>query len=99
MKVYFSKRATNKLHKLLDYLESDWSEKVRDDFIQKLDNAIGNIKQFPESFPESKRKQGYRKCILTKQISIYYRIKNKEIEVSTLFDNRQKPNKLNKEIK
>ena len=94
MKVYFSKTAAHKLENLLEYLEVEWSLKVKSKFIKKLDNAISTISTFPEVFPQSSIKKGYRKCVITKQTSIYYRIKNNEVEISTLFDNRQNPTKL-----
>lgn len=95
MNVYFSKTAAKKLEKLLDYLETEWSLKVKNNFISKLDNAVQTISIFPEAFPQSAIKKGYRKCVVTKHTSLYYRIGNNKIEVSTLFDNRQDPRKLN----
>jgi plasmid stabilization system protein ParE len=51
--VILSKRASNKLEKLLEYLESKWSLKVKKAFIGKLDNALAQISKYPGSAPKS----------------------------------------------
>jgi plasmid stabilization system protein ParE len=38
--VYLSKRAANKLEKLLEFLASEWSIKVKRAFIVKLETAL-----------------------------------------------------------
>ena len=50
-----SKTAEKKLEKLLKYLLEKWSEKVKAEFIQKLDRGIEIIRIQPEIFPESKK--------------------------------------------
>ena len=49
---------------------------------------------FPISYPPFEKFPDIRKCVLTKHISLYYKINNKDIEVLTLFDTRQNPDKL-----
>jgi plasmid stabilization system protein ParE len=48
-KVILSKRTSKKIDKLLNYLEFKWSEKVKQDFISKLDKSIKKVREFPES--------------------------------------------------
>jgi plasmid stabilization system protein ParE len=48
-KVILSKRASSKLEKLLEYLEIEWSENVKQNFIRKLDTTLEIIKKYPES--------------------------------------------------
>jgi hypothetical protein len=50
----------------------------------------------PESCPKSKELGGIYKCVVTQQTTFYYRIlaDKKEIEIITLFDTRQDPDKL-----
>lgn len=97
-KVVISKTAERKLETLFDYLVKEWSVKVKKDFVEKLDSSIEIIKKQPEIFPESKKGKSLRKCVITKQTTLYYRYNSKRINVVTLFDTRQDPNKLNKEI-
>jgi plasmid stabilization system protein ParE len=54
--VVLSKKASQKLEELLEYLETEWSAKVKEDFIVKLDKSLYLIKQFPfGSFSFEKR--------------------------------------------
>lgn len=97
-KVVISKTAKRKLEKLFEYLIKEWSVKVKKDFVEKLDSSIEIIKNQPEIFPESKKGKSLRKCVVTKQTAIYYRYNSKRINIVTLFDTRQDPSKLDKEI-
>lgn len=93
--VVLSATAKTKLEALLVYLQREWSEKAKQEFIEKLDIKIKQVSRFPKSCPESATFKNLYKCVVTKQTTFYYRIKQKEIEVITLFDSRQDPQKLN----
>lgn len=97
-KVVISKTAERKLDKLFEYLITEWSVKVKTDFVKKLDSSIEIIKNQPEIFPESKKGKSLRKCVITKQTTLFYRYNSKRINIVTIFDTRQNPNKLDKEI-
>lgn len=101
MKVFLSELAENKLLKLNDFLLENWNLKVRNDFIKKLKSKIDQISEQPESCPQSSEFKGLFKCVITKQTTFYYRINfgRKEIEIITVFDTRQNPDKLEKDIK
>ncbi|MCF6279292.1 MAG: type II toxin-antitoxin system RelE/ParE family toxin [Flavobacteriaceae bacterium] len=60
------------MERLFDYLLAKWSVKVKNDFIKKLDKNLLLIKKHPESFPLS-QKVGLRKCVITKQTTLYYK--------------------------
>ena len=98
-KITLSKRASNKLEKLLKYLEAEWSEKVKRDFIGKLDKSLSIIQKNPDSFEKSDLIKGLHKCVVTKQTTIYYKHDKNKIYIVTLFDNRQNPIKLKRETK
>jgi plasmid stabilization system protein ParE len=97
-KVAISKTAERKLDELFSYLIENWSNKVKNDFIRKLDSSIEVIKNKPEIFPESKKGKNLRKCVITKQTTLFYRFTSKQINVVTIFDTRQNPVKLNKDL-
>lgn len=101
MKVFLSELAEVKLSKLSNYLLENWSLKTRDDFISKLTEKIQQISRQPKSCPTSSKFKNLYKCVVTKQTTFYYRINSdkKEIEIITIFDTRQNPNKLNQDIK
>lgn len=96
--IKLSEKAEKKLDKLLDFLEKEWSIKVKDEFIKKLDKSLTQIKVYPDSFPKSDTTKGLHKCVITKQTILYYKFSNVSIYIVALFDSRQDPNTLNKEL-
>ncbi len=73
---------------------------MRNDFVTKLNKKIHQISSQPNSCHKSKFSRGLYKCVVTKQVTFYYRIEisTNEIEIITFFDTRQDPNKINNEI-
>lgn len=88
-----------KLDSLLVYLENEWSTKVKHNFILKFDKSLKQIQKLPDSFPESEKIRGLRKCVVTKQTTVFYRYSDTSIDVITIFDNRQNPKSQKKEMK
>ena len=100
-KVYLSPLATRQLELLLDYLEFEWSKRSRNTFLEKIKRSFKKISLQPRSCPESASFQNLFKCVVTKQTSFYYRIieSEKEIEIISIEDNRQDPDKVEEELK
>ena len=98
-KIVLSKRASVRLEKLLEYLEQEWSLKVKDDFVKKLDKSLNQIQKFPESCPKTDFVKGLHMLVVTKQTSLFYQFDSKAIKIVTIFDNRMNPAKLKKELK
>lgn len=100
MKVFLSELAESKLLKLSEYLLENWSLRTRDKFIEKFTERINQISAQPESCPKSDGFDELYSCVVTKQTTFYYRVLTavKEIEIITIFDTRQHPDKLKKDI-
>ena len=96
--VFLSPLAERKLIILLDYISEQWGVNSKNKYLSKFKSAISQISTHPKSCPESLEMEGLYKCVVTKQSSFYYRIRNKEIEIITLFDNRQDQFKIFREI-
>ena len=97
-RVVLSKRSSNRLGKLLEYLENEWSLKDKNNFLKKLDKSLAQIQKYPEGCIETNSVKGLRMLIVTKQTSLFYKFNSKTIFVITIFDNRMNPTKLKKEI-
>jgi plasmid stabilization system protein ParE len=98
LRVFLSPLAERKLFVLLDYLTEEWGIVAKDKFLLKFKNAVNQVSIQPKSCPES-NENGIFRCVVTPQSSFYYRIKNDEIEIITLFDNRQDQQKIFEELK
>jgi plasmid stabilization system protein ParE len=93
-KLIWSDEALSNLKGIIDYLENRWTKREIKIFAQLLDKQLILIKNNPYLFAETDTSNGLRKSVLSRQITIYYRISNFEIQIITLFDSRQNPNKL-----
>jgi len=80
-KIILSKRASKKLDKLLEYLESEWSLKVKTDFIKKLDKSLNQIQRYPESCQKTDFVKGLHRLVVTKQTTVFYRFDSKIITI------------------
>lgn len=90
-KILWTKEANDNLDSILKYLEENWTEKEIRKFAQKLNTRINIIKQNPKAFPFLISKIELRKSVLTRQTTIYYKVKKDSIVIVALFDNRKKP--------
>ncbi len=95
-KIVWSDEALSNLKNILSYLEDNWTPKEIKKFAIILDRQLVRIQNNPRLFPESTIYVNIRKSVLTKQVSIYYRIKEYDVELISLFDNRQNPKRLNR---
>jgi plasmid stabilization system protein ParE len=95
--IRLSVRAKRKLAKLLSFLETEWSTQAKKDFVHKLDDCLKKIQTLPESFPESEAVKGLRKCVVTKQTTLFYKYSDSTIDIVTFFDTRQNPKSITRE--
>ncbi len=92
--IVFSERASKELTSILEYLEDEWSAKTSIDFTNMLNEKLIHIITNPYLYPPFKNKKQIRRCVVNKQVSAFYRIKNSDIQIITFFDNRSNPKKL-----
>ena len=78
---------------LLDYLNSKWSERTSKKFLNKLKENLDLIQINPELFPVSEFEE-LRKCVVSKQTTVFFIIEKNKIYIVSVFDTRQNPNKI-----
>ena len=78
---------------VLEYLEQKWTSKEVEIFIDRTDEVINYLSENPRQYIHSKKKDAYR-AVITRQVSLYYRIKLTEIELLIFWDTRQNPDNL-----
>ena len=99
LKIFLSVSAQKQLEELSKYLTDHWGSESCRKFILMFDSCLETISEFPDAFPVSYKNKNLHRCIIAKQVSIFYRVKNNTIEIAFLFDNRQSPDKLGNLIK
>ncbi|MCB0801982.1 MAG: type II toxin-antitoxin system RelE/ParE family toxin [Flavobacteriales bacterium] len=92
-KIRWTTEANRNLIDIEEYLINKWSEKVAKSFFKKLDSRLEIISRRPLVFPATQHSQHLRRCVLTKQTTIYYLVKSKYVEVISIFDTRQTPDR------
>lgn len=88
MTVVLSQKASDQLNNLFDYLENNFSSNTRRKFQKRIDRFIAALKLFPNSFTISEIFEGCRKCVVSPQTSIIYRVVGDVIEIVAFIDNR-----------
>lgn len=83
--------AVNDFADILDFVSTNWDNKVANQFIDIVENAIDQISGNPKQFPLIYRKEKIRRCVLTKHNSLYYRDLKTQIDILRIFDTRQDP--------
>ena len=80
MNVIWAPQAKKDFWNNIDYLEAEWSEKVALGFIEKVNTTIELLKNDNVLFIKTNFKSVY-KIVITKHISLYYRIENNNLEL------------------
>ena len=91
--VRYSLRARHEEIELLEYVVRKFGQKKAKEIYVSIEKTLGRISEAPEMYRESNRRKGLRKCVFSKQTSIYYRIKEDHIEVVSFRPNRKDPQK------
>lgn len=92
--IIWSPFAESDLDGILEYLTANWSNQVILDYLDLVDRLIAQIGNQPKMYPIINKKLKVRKCVLTKQNSLYYRENKERIEILRIYDNRPNPKKL-----
>jgi plasmid stabilization system protein ParE len=82
----------------IEYLEKEWSDQVVNDFIDRVEEVVDIIQDTPKLYPLHKKSDTIRKCKVTEQITLYYRVENTSIKLLIFWNVYQNPKKLKKEL-
>ncbi|GAA0894414.1 hypothetical protein GCM10009122_40950 [Fulvivirga kasyanovii] len=90
-KIRYSLRARQEEIELLDFILKEFGEQKAKAVYQRVEKLLGEISGMPKMYRSSKKQKHLRKCVLSKQTSIYYRIQKDYIEVVSFRANRKDP--------
>lgn len=89
-KIIWSDIATNEFDNTYDYLINNWTYKECDNLVKSTNIVLNLIRENPFLYPKAHH-HNVRKAVILKYNTMYYRVKNEEIEIISFFSNRQKP--------
>ena len=90
-KVVWTKRASKKFDKVVEYLETDWNENVVRAFVQQTESILELLSEKPELGTIEHPEKGIYGFRLTKHNRLFYRFDDARLIVLNMFDNRQNP--------
>ena len=93
-RLFWSDESLGDLQNIIDYLNSNWTQKEIQNFVKRLDKRLEIIIGNPKLFPKTRKRRNVRKSVLSKHTVIYYKTEKDVVTILTLFDPRQDPKKL-----
>lgn len=91
--IIVKKRFTNKVQKVLAYLEKEWSHKVAADFLIKIDRRFALLTKQPTIGKPSSKIKKIRGLLITRHNKLYYTIEDDKVIILNMYDTRINPKK------
>lgn len=79
--IFWSPDAEQDYITILEYLNKHWGQREATNFINRTEETLQLIAANPRLLVSSDRKPFIHRCVLTKQVSLFYRITNQNIEL------------------
>ncbi len=92
-KILWTDHALEELKNTILYIEEHWTEKEVRNLIVSLEHTLALLASNPNIFPVSEKKKIIRRAVVLKHNSLYFRLKNKNVEILSFFSHRQNPKK------
>ena len=91
--IQWTKRAVESFENIVEYIEENWSEASAKKFVQKTNKLLEQIAENPEICQQVEG-VNVKRCVITKQTSLYYRVFGEFIRLISFWDNRRNLDKL-----
>ena len=92
--VILSPSAKFDIQNISQYLNQEWGKNVLTKFLFKVNWIINQIVINPQQYPIINSRLKIRRCVITKQNTLFYRIVNDKIEIVRIYDTKQDQKKL-----
>ncbi len=89
LNVIWSNEAVQNLEDIIHYIKKEWTQREVDNFLVRLEKCIFLIQQKPKLFPLTEYRKNLRRCVISRQTSLYYLSIGSDIYIVSLFDNRR----------
>ncbi len=89
LQIYWSLEAESRYLEIINYLLDHWTIREVNNFIIEVERLLSLLIKHKHLCPSSQKKKGLRKCVISKQTSLIYRITEpNRLELVTFIDNR-----------
>lgn len=93
LEIKWSKKADSSFDSIIVYLQGEFGEKTTAKFVRKVHEFLDILLEFPEMGTEENKELNIRGFVIVKQITLFYKIRNKRIILMNFYNNRQRPQK------
>jgi len=95
LRIKWTKRAENNFGRIVNYLEQNFGESTKRNFVQRTFSIIESLSEFPEMGTIELVEKGVRGFVITKHNRLFYRFTDEELILLSFFDTRRDPKKKN----
>jgi len=93
--VFWNRLAESDYFQIIDYILLNWGESSAQNFIDQVDKIESMLESGNVDFEATNRKN-IRRCVLSKQVTLYYKIfGRKSVELLRFINNYQDKRKMN----
>ena len=79
----------------IEYLSEEWDHLVINNFLDRVEEVLEQIKSHPELYPLHRSKERVYRCVVHKRIILYFKIVDEaHIDLLTFWNTYQDPDKL-----
>ncbi len=93
LKIKWTKRAANSFDKTVKYLQTEWNLSSAQRFVKRSNKFLQTLVQYPRIGKIQNSEKEIRAYVLSRHISVFYRIKSDQLILLKFFNNRQNPSK------
>ena len=90
--VEWTENAIRDFEQITNHLEENYSAEIAADFAIKVAQILNLLEQMPLMYPLVSIRKNIRKCVVSKQNLMFYRVHEQKVTILNFFDTRQKPN-------
>ncbi|MBC8053535.1 MAG: type II toxin-antitoxin system RelE/ParE family toxin [Sphingobacteriaceae bacterium] len=93
LEIVWSPRAIKNFDSVIAYLERHWTEREVRNFVKQTLKTVSLVSEFPYLYKPLVGNETIREAVVTKHNVLIYRPDNDRLEILTIFDTRQHPEK------
>lgn len=91
--IVWNRRASDSFNGIIEYLQSEWGDRVTKNFVKRTYQIIEFLSENPEMGTLENPEKQIRGFVITKHNTLFYRVEEKKIVLLVFFDSRQHPRK------
>ncbi len=98
MRTVWTPLGLKSLGKTTNFIEEQWNKDVADNFLDRLDERIEQLKRNPKIGPTYEQTE-FRQLLIHPHVTLYYELKTDHLILTLVWANKQDPDELRKELK